>query len=1445
MSDEIIIPNTVESNSREYTGENTSLEHSLDEAISTPSEEAQLSNEEIDNILGIEDDLDIESISDEESSLEEKTNKKKKSKKKRIDKPSVWEEESSVLPNTWEEKDTAEVRESDIPLAIDKQWDTKELAPKGSIPIYEVGGEEFTPGNLDDILRLNVSHQNHAEDESSKVASIENDYDGFIKTHILAVKDASILTHDFDMTLIEPTDEIFSTRVGPEKDSKVRTNPLGNLVSDYFIGLEGATPTERARIIELGLERLKADIANKASNVEKETIDKHVAEAKNNSKLGNASFKGDMKNFETLMADIKARLEDRLHQEEELSASVKSSIAGDLGNVALTDEELIYIQNEATKDIEEEILIRKSELGEFGNCQKKYEELKINPGFSFYSEEVQDLVNKMSSLQFTHSENISKKPNPVADYFHIREKSADFIKKTGLKLENLFESSGGTILNYTKEKILSDQGLAMDGLREITYKVSTFSHILAGDILEKASLKNHVASTRRYLEKVGEDANKASLLMSAEGRKLSLDSFKDRVSLKRALDDSRLSIAEKKRILGNRRSLEIELRAENALKSVSKIDNYYSLKNTSHFNKAVNDFLSRNANGKNIRINTGSFSKSELKKLEKIATGKGKDKYKIGGKTFTRDEASVLLAAKRRNDAIKARRALRNYKANGRSMAFFRLGSRFLDKSVENNDTLSISFRNTRKIKRVSSVMVGIVATTSKFILKKTKLTNKIELGKSYVRTKISNVTSKVTNKTIETTVKGIKLTKKSLTIAGTRLKNTKVGNTINKAFSSFGDTSLGKFGGKVTHKTKSAVRIIKSKKPIAKAAKATKTTGRILSSPARLLTKTFDKINVFRKWVAIILGVIFLIYLLLLAIFFAWFGIMSAFGTDSVTGDHNTIFAEIFNSYIVYHKENKMKADVAWIQSKEEEVIEKATEIGEGDPFNDEVYEGHHIDKYGSPDKEKGYTINFYNANGVLLPNSSSNTKDVMAVAAAIAGNYIGTDDLDEVDNSEYFKMDRLIKDVYELMIYHDDVTGLPFTYEESEIYVCNHGCDNYQYYCNGTIGSDGMDDYNRFLMYKADGVGFYDPDVEDKITAHLYDENSRLSETIEMFGEATWENYVRVNSVTGKGCRRHVTSFEKMIYRLSDTDEVATYDTDQYDIDFADSIDDWLNGYYYYVGNDLYYMPPQLYRDYITCYDIEYYCNGDHLTKCCYGHKDIELKGTLYDVEYVIREGIYPDGVDGGAIYTEMCHKFREDGYWSCEGTCNMARNFKLGDWYDIYDILIEGAEFSTTPTLTYEQMQEILSAYDGDIEALRKDIIAYGLKYVGKITYEYGGKASCFGPDATFGTTTGDSKGRTNGLDCSGFLNYIIGSATGINVPIGTAYYASYPRKSERSLAVGDLGFIKKPGADGNHVAMYIGKNASGQRMWLECNSSQGACITTSTAYKYFLDPLAVSH
>ena len=35
--------------------------------------------------------------------------------------------------------------------------------------------------------------------------------------------------------------------------------------------------------------------------------------------------------------------------------------------------------------------------------------------------------------------------------------------------------------------------------------------------------------------------------------------------------------------------------------------------------------------------------------------------------------------------------------------------------------------------------------------------------------------------------------------------------------------------------------------------------------------------------------------------------------------------------------------------------------------------------------------------------------------------------------------------------------------------------------------------------------------------------------------------------------------------------------------------------------------------------------------------------------------------------------------------------------------------------------------------------------------------------------------------------------------------------------------------------------MGKNSSGQDQWLECNSSNGACIMTSTTYKWFVDPL----
>lgn len=471
----------------------------------------------------------------------------------------------------------------------------------------------------------------------------------------------------------------------------------------------------------------------------------------------------------------------------------------------------------------------------------------------------------------------------------------------------------------------------------------------------------------------------------------------------------------------------------------------------------------------------------------------------------------------------------------------------------------------------------------------------------------------------------------------------------------------------------------------------------------------------------------------------------------------------ERYESVIEYSHYKDMQDDIDDLLEMDEKTYEKAKELGEGHPITDEVLEGHTIDKYGCPDKEVGYYIHYMDAYGNEICSKASNVKDVEALCVAMVANEIG-------DYKNYKKdlirFDDLLADMYELMTYHDPDTGLPFRYEESEIYTCLHGCDEYEYCCNDASA------YATYEKYKADGCGIY--------------------EELEPFN--------------AEGCESREVTVTKDTVSAAHGGENPDSQADADPSGTDDSGSEEVT---------------------IT----EHYCPG-HSVPICYGHRDIDIYITLYDVEYAINENIYPDNWKT-AKYRQMVQEFMKKGQWNSAWYAKIARNYLDGDWYELYGILIEGAEFSTGDPLTDDEIKKIIEEYGGDVTKARAALIQFGLQYVGRIGYQYGAKAGSGTPTA---------------LDCSGFVQWVFKQALGKTVPGSTAGYAGYKTKSYSDLKVGDLGFIFMGGSNAgtgtyNHVGIYCGKNAAGQDLWLHCSSGGGGVVlNTTTIFKKFVDPFA---
>ena len=252
---------------------------------------------------------------------------------------------------------------------------------------------------------------------------------------------------------------------------------------------------------------------------------------------------------------------------------------------------------------------------------------------------------------------------------------------------------------------------------------------------------------------------------------------------------------------------------------------------------------------------------------------------------------------------------------------------------------------------------------------------------------------------------------------------------------------------------------------------------------------------------------------------------------------------------------------------------------------------------------------------------------------------------------------------------------------------------------------------------------------------------------------------------------------------------------------------------------------------------YKSEYYCPGDHRARVCFGHRDADITVTLYGIEYAISNNIYPRNWKSRS-YAPMIKEFAERGAWTNKQFCEYARRYYGGDWKELYGIsLLGGIGYATTDPMSDAEIEEIMALLPKDLSKDRKEIVAFALSAVGKVGYQWGGKATGTGWNASFGSSTPDEKGRANGLDCSGFVQWVYRSAIGKYIPGSTAGFSGKPGVSKESLEIGDLGFYKIPGSEENHIGIYAGRDETGNDMWIHCAGATGSTYGTGN-FKYYL-------
>ena len=150
------------------------------------------------------------------------------------------------------------------------------------------------------------------------------------------------------------------------------------------------------------------------------------------------------------------------------------------------------------------------------------------------------------------------------------------------------------------------------------------------------------------------------------------------------------------------------------------------------------------------------------------------------------------------------------------------------------------------------------------------------------------------------------------------------------------------------------------------------------------------------------------------------------------------------------------------------------------------------------------------------------------------------------------------------------------------------------------------------------------------------------------------------------------------------------------------------------------------------------------------------------------------------------------------------------------------------SSASKYNYEYIKNNLKKYKGLSED-RKDIVLTAASYAGKIPYYWGGSASSKNFSANkFGTTvTADSGGRTKkGLDCSHFVDFVFWQVMNDNLGnSNTTYIWNYKSTSisESQLLPGDVGFINDPSVGSNHIGIYAGTDAKGNKIWIHLAGS----------------------
>lgn len=1062
------------------------------------------------------------------------------------------------------------------------------------------------------------------------------------------------------------------------------------------------------------------------------------------------------------------------------------------------------IRTQAASETDEALLIEKknaeSRCQELSAKQSIDEALKTDAGFYH-----QKMLGEANMVMRRNNEHVQHGTESTPDGLHTGDKSREEGRAIDTKVfapfyaikpvDDFFEGVGE--LSKDIVPLSRIEGSAVDGYRELknTYTFQTALSFLSlmGYASDYSILKEHNRKCGMAFEAfrmLGLDPSQAQGVTGAVS-----------VNVKRAEADALLSKIRERDTEGRFFDLKRSdiIRAKDAfLERKAVADQILGADQKGFLSKAEIDFLNSkafylNSGGTDFaRIlnkymkNAGSVlsNKRDLTRYSSRDLGRMANNPEKYG--YSRMEGSLIknLAQRRHKESIKNAR-------NNLSRGILRRSGSVLANRIASMDEgmakllnkIQISMNHYRVIARLATVSAGVI----RVYMPNTKIAGVLKKRDLRIAAKKEARALKkkeLLNKAKQPAVKAGNAAKNTMAKVSRKWQHSESGKKAISRMHRLTNTRFVKAAKKAGKAARRGTRAVRS---------TAGTVTRIMKLPFQALGKFFAFFNHAKTVIIRYLGmgiisfISWILYALgILAVLIMVCELASCSFSGATKQVSETILRSKEETIVGYAHYKDIEKDIKKLKALDKKIYEEAVSFGEGRPPApyDQVYDGKTIREWGSPDKERGYFIHYFDATGREIPSATTNAKDIEALCMAMCGNVVEGRYNSAARGKREF--DQLIEDMHELMICRDPATGKPFTYEPTEIYYCSEGCREYPtyvpYYCTR------WSTYQEYYRMKSAGVHFYE----------------------------------NLAPYTGSGCE----------YRDVWVD-TSHYEWDEY----------WVDGYYDYYGNWVsgYY---ESYRYWVDegHWEEEPYCPGHYnRVNCCYGHRDVDINIKMYDLRYVISHNIYPSDWQSKP-YANLIREFVEAGAWRSEWYPKLANNLYYGDWYYLYGFDVEGgAGFSTASALTDAEIKEILDRYDGDISAAREEIIKFALSAVGKIGYQWGGKADGIGWSATFGSDTPDGKDRTNGLDCSGFVQWVFLSTLGVKLPGGTAgYSATADSIGYGELKIGDLGFADIPGAESNHIGIYAGKNEQGQDMWVHCAGSTGVTYGSAN-FKYFYNVL----